>query len=239
MNFNGSISILKDITGVKLIQFNTVNNFPVPSWVIFSVKLLNCCCRAEGGGAAWEMELCCLLMPALPVFCHSACLLQQSQGDLLICSFAGFISRAEVVVTQRSRLWNCSFVQEQNHLFLGSTWSVPLFVSVLLSCSCSSFPQQCLVQVFWARVYLLVEWTRLRAYALTNQISARWNDGLSGEIAVTQCWLSVLMENVISSQIKSCWTQSFFASDFFKITSSKPASREDIWRQSCESWSST
>lgn len=121
MNFNGSISILKDITGVKLIQFNTGNNFPVPSWVIFSVKCLNCCCRAEDGGAAWEMELCCLLMPALPLFCHSACLLQQSQGDLLICSFAGFISRAEVVVTQRSRL-------EIVHLFKNRiicSWEAP------------------------------------------------------------------------------------------------------------------
>lgn len=215
MNFNGSISILKDITGVKLIQFNTVNNFPVPSWVVFSVKCLNCCCRAEDGGAAWEMELCCLLMPALPVFCHSACLPQHSQGDLLICSFAGFIFRAEVVVTRGSRLWNCSFVREQNHLFLGSTWSSPLFVSVLLPCSCSSFPEQCLVRVFWARVYLLVEWTWLRAYALTNQISERWNDGLSGEIAVTQCWHSVLIENVSLAAKSKAVQHSAFCIWFF------------------------
>lgn len=118
ISFNGCISILKGTTAVKLIQFNTVNNFLVHSWVIFSVKLLNCCCRAGDGGAVREMELCCLLMPALAVFCHSACLLQQYQGDLLIsssaplcCSFARFILRAEVATTQRSRLWNCSFVQ--------------------------------------------------------------------------------------------------------------------------------
>lgn len=132
MSFNGSISILKGITGVKLIQFNTVNNLLVWSWVIFSVKCLNCCCRAGDGGAARGMELCCLLMPALPAFCHNACLLQQYQGDLLISSS---VQCAAALHSSSSgqrllRLRGAGFeivhlFSEQNRLFLGTTWSSP------------------------------------------------------------------------------------------------------------------
>lgn len=55
MSFNVSISILKGITREKLIQFNTVNNFPVQSWVSFlwrawiaAAELGWRCCLGDG-----------------------------------------------------------------------------------------------------------------------------------------------------------------------------------------------
>lgn len=53
MSFNVSISILKGITGEKLIQFNTVNNFPVQSLVSFLWRAA----RIAAAELGWK---CCL-----------------------------------------------------------------------------------------------------------------------------------------------------------------------------------